>query len=119
MVDLDELERLERQATDGPWCEHPNGTSVWTGTSYADADSRHIFNAMHSLTPERTVANVHFICAARNDMPEIIAELRALRATAQQFEDYKRWMQEAVDGVCAALKGEAGGAGEPVATGED
>lgn len=34
MEQVEALEQKANAAVPGPWCEHPNGTSVWTGREY-------------------------------------------------------------------------------------
>lgn len=73
MIDLDELERLDREATPGPWkiaiTKFPSGDSEW---EYQLATERG-----HAATPYSDFA---LIVAARNALPDLIAELRMLRA---------------------------------------
>ena len=90
LVDLDELEALAKAATPGPWCQHPNGTSVWQGpdweaVNYAKArvqNSRHVCNA--TAVDQDAVDDTAFIAAANpSAVLALIAETRALRAKAQ------------------------------------
>lgn len=79
MVDLDELERLEREATPGPWkiaiTKFPSGDSEW---EYQLATERG-----HAATPYSDFA---LIVAARNALPDLIAELHTLRARVAELE---------------------------------
>jgi hypothetical protein len=66
-LDLDELERLEREATPGPWdmCRFgPDVVVHGTGWSLYRHDRE-------------------FVVAARNALPALLAELRALRVVAE------------------------------------
>ena|GEM_PF-2230017 len=89
LVDLDELVRLAKAATPGPWCQHPNGTSAWQGESwesinYSEAraqNTRHVCNA--TSVDEAGIADIELIVAMRNSIDALIAETRALRAKAQ------------------------------------
>lgn len=71
-LDLEELERLEREATPGPWRR--------------DADYPQLVAGMASVpggVPYFAPADAALIVAARNQLPALLAELRALRAVAE------------------------------------
>ncbi|HEY8097190.1 MAG TPA: hypothetical protein VIE65_13990 [Methylobacter sp.] len=101
---LDELERMDREATPGPWCEHPNGTSVWSGENYGDFehDARHIFNTMQSGAS--AVRDTILIVAARNALPSLIASVRTLSALLETLPKC-----EGLDCRATATKEEHGG----------
>ncbi len=102
--ELDELDELARAATPGPWfvqglddVHAMNLVAVTTvpGTGPAkrwpDFDHREIVAATLVQQPryvdiadERWDENAHFIAAARNTMPLLVAEIRRLR---RQLED--------------------------------
>ncbi len=77
---LDELERLEKAATAGPWCAHPNGTSLWQGDEWTGNQlgtrQRHICNA--TGTSEQHVIDLELLCEVRNHLPALIAAAREL-----------------------------------------
>lgn len=95
MVDLDELERLERQATPGPW-------DLWDleerGAGYNILAERVIdfgggLEAVHSLSLCRITemdrdgkANLDLLLSLRNAAPALFAELRTLRARVDELE---------------------------------
>ena len=74
-LNLDELERLERAATPGPWTSHRPGRygevlateSEWTNGYYG-------FLVAQSCGP----LNAEFIVAARNALPALIRRIREL-----------------------------------------
>lgn len=74
-AELDELERLEREATPGPWTfnglhDFPEvrPVALWGGFDQAD-------------TPKSAkVANARLIAASRNALPDLLAEIRQLRS---------------------------------------
>jgi hypothetical protein len=91
-IDLEALKKLEAEATKGPWCEHPNGTSVWSGEHYDAEGSQHIANMMQTrkglhLVDEQVVINCAFIAAARNALPALIAELEEKRKEVERLEE--------------------------------
>jgi hypothetical protein len=84
-AELSELERLDREATPGPW-----DTDLETSAGRCWVDSRRhqnmlaepLFNvrppsARHMEQRERDAS---FIAAARNALPKLLAEIRELRA---------------------------------------
>lgn len=77
-LDLDELERIEREATAGPW--RSIASDLLMIRSY-----------------EYQVPHAALIAAARNALPALLAELRALRAVAEAAEHYRdmRWLDDA------------------------
>lgn len=84
---IEELAELERAATAGPWCIHPNGTSLWSGARYDsdDREQRHILNGMSVNV--QTVDDLWLLCEARNALPELLAMAR----------DYERWKAKGYD----------------------
>lgn len=85
MIDLDKLERLEREATPGNW--------YWS----KDDDYR----AHYLISPQRLetvlecdhcnapdMADKNFIVAIRNAAPALFAELRAARERISELEEY-------------------------------
>lgn len=71
------LSKLVEAATPGPWCEHPNGTSVWTGEEYDSSGTKaqeHLLNASTwRLSDHFGVNNVAAVVALFNAAPALIA----------------------------------------------
>lgn len=79
--ELAELERLEKEATRGPWEDEPltgGGAWIWGSKEARDAET---LNVSGYVAETRIYADVALICAARNALPALIAELRAARKT--------------------------------------
>lgn len=105
MVDLDELERLEREATPGPWGLWEGRLYIFAGPAEENSPGRlkgtrvticHedfliregeyqlVAKLGHAVgTPE---SDFNLIVAARNALPDLIAELRTLRARVAELE---------------------------------
>lgn len=97
MIDLDKLERLEREATPGPW-------DLWDleerGAGYNILAERVIdfgggLEAVHSLSLCRITemdrdgkANLDLLIALRNAAPAMIAELRAASERIAELEEH-------------------------------
>lgn len=87
MVDLDELERLEREATPGPWrwadgYKSMYGDAAYTLAGYQDMgilSCDGIFNSPRDCDEE-------LIVALRNAAPALFAELRAARKRIAELE---------------------------------
>jgi hypothetical protein len=83
--ELDELERLEREATPGPWVSLIEGRDHLAGDDFIqapgdrDPDIYVSIRVNDSFHPA-AAADQDFIAAARNAMPGLIAEIRRLRA---------------------------------------
>ena len=81
-VDLDELDRLEKAATPGPWCsvDYARFCVVQAGHDYGDRD---LFNETSINFPNsenfRWRENGKLAAAARNALPGLIRELREAR----------------------------------------
>lgn len=107
-LDLDALEALVRAATPGPWCEHPNGTSVWTGESFDSASTSagdHLLNA--TAVDSHAVANVALVVELINAAPQLIAAARELEKVHAQlrFLYSKGCCVRLQDGRVATLNG--------------
>lgn len=85
---IDELERLEREATPGYWsnthdnCPRSNGIlcgSYWVVGNVGEGPCGDIMSTL----------DARLIAAARNALPALLAELRELRAYKQQVERVK------------------------------
>lgn len=99
-VDLDELERLEKAATPGPWLEHDGNVCVDsepTVTRYPSGATLTSYPgpvAVLSGTPigyENSSLSCsdedrRLVIAARNALPALIAELRELRYRIASLE---------------------------------
>lgn len=75
-LDLDELERLEREATPGPWettADPLSGVPAFVKTP-------------GELIAADAPADAALIVAARNALPALLVELRALREVAKVAE---------------------------------
>ena len=78
-VDIEELDRLEREATKGPW-EEQEITDGFAIDEEPFVVSRGIFGLNHGEDFELfDKSDVALICALRNAWPSISAELRELR----------------------------------------
>lgn len=85
-LDLDELERLEREATPGPWKHWDADGVAWDDPKACGYDSRENGRgAPYYCTGPRTESDTQagrdaaLIAAARNALPELLAEVRKLR----------------------------------------
>lgn len=112
---IDELERLEREATPGYWsnthdnCPRSNGIlcgSYWVVGNVGEGPCGDIMSTL----------DARLIAAARNALPALLAELRELRAYKQQVERVKscesplcilgeRYYYETYNGTCEACGG--------------
>jgi hypothetical protein len=98
MIDIDELERLAKAATPGPW--HINMAEVHrAGPCPGDDESwsrrhQHLIAGLHNTVGDfnREQDNARFIAAARNAMPELLKRLRAA-------EEIVRAAEKALDGI--------------------
>jgi hypothetical protein len=82
--DLDALEALAAAASPGPWCMHPNGTSVWTGPEYDSDAPDQVMVLRCAQKPDgglrRTIDDLEFVIEAREAVPALIARVRELEA---------------------------------------
>lgn len=84
--ELDELARLEKTATPGPWyaLEHYPSMSDRGGRVVAQGYS--IMLADCRIPDEHDLNDCKFVAAARNAMPHLLAELRRLREVEARIE---------------------------------
>ena len=75
-IDLDELERLEREATPGPWVAWRSEIFPGSDAKAYDEDSIVCCEGQEGVARH---ANAALIVAARNALPELIRELKELR----------------------------------------
>jgi hypothetical protein len=104
LVDLDELEALAKAATPGPWCPHPNGTSVWEGPdwdtiNYEKARTRSHRHVCNATSVDRDAVDDMEFIAALNPATALtlIAELRAARAELTLEKTRIAMMSDAAD----------------------
>jgi hypothetical protein len=82
-IDIDELERLEKAATPGPWAYFPD--SIYAGEIHAvihpEGESLPVGTQHITSTPDYDDRpdDMALIVAARNALPELLAELKRLR----------------------------------------
>jgi hypothetical protein len=126
MLTLEEIEALsvlEKAASSAPWCEHPNGTSLWTGDDYCGDDESHCV-ARAAFVDSRSVDNLELITATRNALPGLLALARdayRFRALVHSLEadarevlrgegDAKTFCERVIIGAASAChKGEKDG----------
>ena len=95
MIDLDRIEALVNAATPGPWTTAPDpgcGEVCDCGETCSREDHALIARSAAPtvglavvLAEERDEANAAFIAAAREDIPALVAELRAARAEIERL----------------------------------
>lgn len=86
MIDLEELERLAKAATPGPWKHRGFGMqSNVVFTDYTTVCSTNSLNMPHDAA---------YIVAACNAVPELIARVRELEA---ENADLKRQLRDALE----------------------
>jgi hypothetical protein len=87
---IEELEKLHEAATTAPWCEHPNGTSVWSGAEYDNncmSANAHLLNASSVRLAEKFgVADVALVVAMRNALPTLLALARSASEAKARLE---------------------------------
>ena len=74
MIDLDELERLAKAATPGPWCNDYEDIFKWT-----------FMLTKKPIATAELPGNARYIVAACNAVPELIARVREL-------ERQRKWL---------------------------
>lgn len=90
VVELNELEYLEKAATPGPWqaelgITHTNSIAIM----YNCKDSAWLeIWAPQRINFEANTYNAELILASRNAMPRLLAEVRRLRALVDDSENY-------------------------------
>ena len=89
MIDLDELERLERGATPAPWGQDVNCLHAGFCVPVAQFES---FEPDGSNIPKADgIENAAFILSARNALPALIRELRAAREVINIAHEFSTW----------------------------
>jgi hypothetical protein len=77
--ELDEMEARAAAATAGPWKSFIEGRDHWGGSDFIRTEGEDI--ELNGATK----ADQDFIAASREDVPRLIAEVRALRKTLAAF----------------------------------
>lgn len=87
-IDLDELERLAKAATPGPWDVSMKNLTIYDpfGDSVASTEQTH-----------NQEANLHYIAVACNAVPGLIARIREL-------ERQRDWLAKLLGDLCTAQK---------------
>lgn len=104
---LAELERLEREATPGPWstCKMMPSDGHDEAVAVLDADgfrANDVCDCYGDSRVERE-ANARVIVAARNALPALVAEVRRLReenAMRDQRDEARELVRRYVEGDC-------------------
>jgi len=96
LEELSALEELAKAATPGPWCIHPNGTSVWAGPDWAmvneQPESPMVAKAPSGAvsTIERELADCEFIAAANPTVVLALAEIASAALRKERAETARR-----------------------------
>lgn len=95
----DDLEALARDAASGPWCLHPNGSSVWQGDEY-DSEGAVPQALVAQVTLDKFgVENAAFIAAAN---PSAVLELLGGYGISETHPDEGEDGEEVCD-VCGYI----------------
>lgn len=93
---IDELERLEAQATPGPW-------RVKCANEICAGEKKvHLARVM--LSYKEWEANANYIVAACNAVPELIAEHSALRERVRELEAQRAYLAKLLGDLCTTQK---------------
>ena len=114
---VERLERLEREATPGPWRASPRHGPE--GRQWVDNEQYDLL--MTYSDAEGAGSNANFIVAMRNELPALLSQLREQKERADKAEvDAARWRraeeQQVLDRTHrrrAHGQGTEGGAGTP------
>ena len=92
MIDIDKLDKLEKAATPGPWTYRPltSGTlNVNRGWALRGPDTRRIFwdDTGSGASIEGDDADIDLVLTVRSALPELLAEVRRLRADLRTAVD--------------------------------
>ena len=79
MIDLEELERLAKAATPGPW-------EMVDARAFLDDEDFEIRNGGHCIGYGTSGKDAAYIVAACNAVPELIARVRELEAELEQYK---------------------------------
>jgi hypothetical protein len=90
-MNLDELERLEREATAGPWSSTPSDPSqgyecFWI-TACPEINQEREIATVCGPQNERNTSNAALIAALRNSARELIADARRYREWRRAFRE--------------------------------
>lgn len=109
---IDEIERLEREATAGPWneCGHDRGGCqcgmVWSPDLVVAVTSRHDED-MPNPTIEAVKANAALIAALRNHAPALIRAAREAERMRAVYDAALDWAVDMPNGSEKRLRDEA------------
>lgn len=103
MIDLDELKQLALDASAGPWCTHPNGTSVWQGESYDSEGTGNQGLVAQVTVDKRGVTNAAFIAAASPSVVLALLQLVAAPTGLRSVADSKQLLEVARRAIEDAL----------------
>ena len=103
--EINEIEKREKAATDGPWEYKPNGHLLWKGykgpanISSCNREIAIFFADVNTpgmeITARDRQANGTFIAYAREDIPKLIAEVRRLKRAVAAFQAVSDMQAEA------------------------
>lgn len=86
--ELDRIERLVDAATQGPWFSYVVGRDTEAGSNCIEVGSCNELGSFKSIELSGgTVADQDFIASARQDVPRLLLEVRALRARLGSLRD--------------------------------
>ena len=90
-IDLDELERLAKAATPGPWKDksykrnYDWGVICSGGKRIAICASKEVTDKRKNVTFDEMLANAAYIVAACNAVPELVARVREMERQRLKF----------------------------------
>lgn len=105
--ELERMERLVEAATVGPWISYVAGRDMYVDSSSIELG---VCNELGSCRAIEliggTVADQDFIASARQDLPRLILEVRALRARLNaQLDADERIRQQTMNGKAVGSAG--------------
>ena len=87
-AELDRIERLAEAATQGPWFSYVAGRDAADGSSWIELGACNELGSFRSMELiGGTAADQDFIASARQDVPRLLLEVRALRACLDSLCD--------------------------------
>ena len=86
--ELDRIERMVDAAAQGPWFSYVVGRNTEAGSNCIEVGSCNELGSFKSIELSGgTVADQDFIASARQDVPRLLLEVRALRARLGSLRD--------------------------------
>jgi hypothetical protein len=86
--DLMRIERLIESATAGPWYSYAVGRDTDTASNRIESGWCNELGSFKSMeVAGGTIADLDFIASARQDLPRLLLEVRALRAMLESTHD--------------------------------